>query len=402
MHRDCGHSHNMLSLVRPRCLLLLLLLLLLLEPCSPTVMPAVHRVRAASLYDAGRQIGTLARDQILRWMELDEFQRTAQFVAPGAPGAAAFAQIKSDNARAFPEYVDEMRGLADGSGATLDQIWIANLTPELESLMQADASAGQFDAGHCTDIFAHHDGPGSHVVQGHNEDWSEAIKPLWYFSVVEPLPGANFSACAGMSYPGTLLGYAPTWGANGIYSTQNSLFPNTTRAYGLACTFVQRMATCGSHIKTIDDFATTLHTGNWAAGASLNVVDLDFAGHGRNQKMANIEVYEDGFSRLDVPTNYSHENMFKHLVEGERVDAGDNSTEHRQARIDQLPAPKCAHDIAQILGDTSDADYPLYRPITLTSLILDGATGVLQVWVNSNPATTPPEFSWPLASFFHA
>ena len=141
-----------------------------------------------------------------------------------------------------------MRGLADGSGATLDQIWIANLTPELESLLPPPSSGR---TGHCTDIFAHsndvhatgggrfdssNNSSSSSVVLGHNEDWSEEVKPLWYFSVLEPAgAGANFSACAGMNYPGTLLGYGSTWNAHGIYSTQNSLFPSPTRAWGLAC-----------------------------------------------------------------------------------------------------------------------------------------------------------------------
>ncbi len=355
----------------------------------------VHRVRAGSLYDAGRQIGRLARDQILRWTRMDEFGRTAKWCA--GDGRAAFERLKADNARAFPEYVDEMRGLADGSGATLDEIWIANLTPELEPLLPPAHATARVD--HCTDIFGHNttgSGPRT-VVQGHNEDWSTEIKQLWYFTVVEPLEGANFSACAGMSYPGTLLGYAPTWSPHGIYSTQNTLFPKTTRAHGLACTFVQRRATCGRGVTTLDAFAARLHTRGWAAGASLNVVDLDLARGGAHQTMANIEVYEDQFSRLDVDTNYSHENMFKHLGV---PDAGDNSTEHRQSRIDRLPAPHSVADVANILGDTADAAYPLYRTITLASLILDGATGVLSVWVDSNPAETRPVFAFPLASFF--
>jgi hypothetical protein len=146
--------------------------------------------------------------------------------------------------RARPRYVDEMRGLADGSGTTLDQIWIANLTPELESLLPTSKSGR---TGHCTDIFAHSNdtevtgrGNGS-VALGHNEDWSEEVKPLWYFSVLEPIGGvaaANFSSCAGMSYPGTILGYGSTWNAHGIYSTQNSLFPSPTRAWGLSCAWV--------------------------------------------------------------------------------------------------------------------------------------------------------------------
>ena len=46
--------------------------------------------------------------------------------------------------------------------------------------------------------------------------------------------------------------------------------------------------------------------------------------------------------------------------------------------------------------------YPLYRNITLTSLILDGATSKLSVWVDANPSSpdAAASFVWDLATFF--
>ena len=275
----------------------------MLAMCLPILLLAVpifastldtrptYHVKATSLYSAGYQIGTLAATQINQWFQLDEFKATLAFVQDGN-GAAAFAALKRDNTIAFPALVEEMKGMAVGARVPLDNIWVSNLIPELESLMPS-----QIKTDHCTDIYAHD--TNGHYIQGHNEDWSVAVKPLWYFVHLEPLAGANFTQCAGMSYPGTILGYAATWNTY-MYSTQNTLFPKTTRSSGLACTFVQRQATCGigrSETTTLAQSIERLHTGGWAASASINLVSL------AEGNMSNVEAYEDGFDVMPVEKN---------------------------------------------------------------------------------------------------
>ena len=349
---------------------------------SSTTIP-FYKISASSLYDAGYQLGQKASTQIKQWVQLTEFKTTESFVQHGA-GALAFHNLKRDNTAAFPEYLEEMKGLAKGANVTLDQIWIANLTPELEALQP---TVQKID--HCTDIYSH-DEKTDAVIHGHNEDWSTAVKKLWYLaSIVPSSKDANFTACAGMSYPGTLLGYAATWSKH-MYSTQNTLFPKTTKNQGLACTFVQRRAVCGKSTTSLNETVNLLHTGNWAASASINLISLN-----KNQgpRMANVEAYENGFSVYQISNNgnYSHMNMFKHLKLGQQMDRGDYSTEHRQERINALQAPKCVKDIANILGDHEDVKYPIYRDITLATLILDGYNNILRIWIDANPRDNEPE-----------
>lgn len=93
--------------------------------------------------------------------------------------------------------------------------------------------------------------------------------------------------------------------------------------------------------------------------------------------------------------------MYKHLSGA--GDAGDrNSTLHRQARLDSLPPPRSVADVQARLSDTHDATWPIFRPMTLASLILDGASGALRVWCcHSAPASgEPPAYSWQLLDFF--
>ena len=388
-----------------------------------TAETPIYHVKAPNLYQAGLQLGQLASNQIQAWFQLKEFVATQHFVQNTDIGRRAFASFKENNTRVFPELVDEMMGIAKGANVDLDLVWIANLTPELESLMPLELKQRE---DHCTDLFGHE--PKGDYLHGHNEDWSEEVKPLWYFVKLTPSsPSANFTECAGMAYPGTLLGYASTWSKN-IYSTQNTLFPNSTLSEGLACTFVQRRATCGhgkdGRVTTLAESVVKLNSvGSWAASASVNVILIGgdrvdtrmtttttmttkatTAAAAAAVHMVNVEAYEDNFSVFSVtPTshgNYSHMNMFKHLKKGELADRGDVSTSHRQKRIWAMNAPTSVLDVAKILGDIEDPKFPIYRSITLTSTIYSSKTNQLSIWIDSNPHTTLPVFVWDLGSFF--
>ena len=179
---------------------------------------------------------------------------------------------------------------------------MANLVTEIESLMKVGTA-------HCSDIFT------ARREERLFHSTKTGLRRLSHTGEAQIFQ-------LRMAYPGT--------NNDGVYSTQNTLFPQPTR--GLS-TLAQRIANCGpigkafNIVDNIDEFSTLLHTKNWAASASLNVVDLN------HQKMANIEVYEDGYSRYNVQENYSHFNMFKHLKIGIEHDEGDNSTRHRQKRV---------------------------------------------------------------------
>ena len=374
--------------------LLLLLLLLFHSHANASTSNHVnplYTIRAKSLYDAGFQAGTLASSQIQTWFQGEEMTKLKHFVA--TDGNEAFHNLQRDNALEFPELVQEMKGIADGAQVPLDWIWMVNLLPELESLWSS-SSFLRGDNDHCTDIFSV-----EHTLHGHNEDWSDELKPLWYFVKYIPTTGAaNFSACAGVVYPGTVVGFAPTW-SRSIYSTMNSLYPKVTRTDGgLACSFVQRRAICES--TSVEQVLERLDTGHWAASASINLMDLSPTASfpGRRRTMANVEAYLDDFSTFHVATNYSHMNMFQHLQVGITADRGDPSTRHRQKRIWEQQAPASVKDVVEILGDTQDDQYPIYRASTLFTLVLHNHE--LQVWINSNPKETESVYVWNLATFF--
>merc|ERR1712176_28086 len=140
----------------------------------------------------------------------------------------------------------------------------------------------------------------------------------------------------------------------------------------------------------------------WSSGASINFVDV------KTGEMANVEVHEGQHSVYRVskgtstPANYSHFNMYKHLEPG-KLDRPEESesTIRRQARSDALPAIRNTQDVIDRLSDIADPKIPIYRDITLTTMVYDGTTGRMNVWCCGHSAASgPPLYSWDMLHFF--
>eukprot|EP00948_MAST-09A_sp_MAST-9A-sp1_P002104 g2104.t1 len=392
----------------------------------------------------GFEQGKLAESRIRRWLAGTEMQSLRKFVTTNATGISAFHQLIHDNTAVFPEIVEELKGISDGANISLELIWLCNLISEVEALRPRNSDGDTFKAiGHCSDVFGRHDSKqdsedkanvesshgrsSSAVVHGHNEDWSEALKPLWYFVQIKSTNLETLTSCSGLSYPGAIAGWAVAWNAKGLFQTQNSLFPRPVDVFRkgqkrqLATAFIQRHALCPSfstkktttiaknrnviikrsdeekyhHEKiafsipssvtstllaapsSVDEYIRLLNTSDWAIAASVNLIDTN-----ANQAV-NIEVLGDLINVYNVGSNYSHFNQFKHL-QGPFKDQGDVSTVHRQRRIDSLSLPSSIKDIANILGDRKDHSYPIYRNETLMTSLLDGK--LVHLYVGKNPS----------------
>jgi len=353
----------------------------------------LYRIKASGYFDAGWQHGRIASRQIHGWLATPEMQSI--FAWTSGQGKQAFENLKTNNTIEFPDYAEELRGIAEGANVSLDQIWCANLLNELEEIMDNVHNP----AKHCSDIYAI--SPGGYAAgfaHGHNDDWSDALKPYWYvLSVViqsNVKSQSLFSACAGLAYPGALVGWAPSWNIHGIFSTQNSLLPKTSRSRGLATAFVQRRAICSA--TNMDEAIAGLTKGGWSDGASLNIVDV------RSRRMVNVEFWEDMSSVLEITEamgNYSHFNRYKHLRNARGLSIDDPSGfihDLRQASVDALPPPRSAHDVMARLGDSS-----IFRPsATLTTVVVNGSTGQLDVWCGTPSSMSGPVYSWNLFNFF--
>ena len=77
----------------------------------------------------------------------------------------------------------------------------------------------------------------------------------------------------------------------------------------------------------------------------------------------------------------------------------------RQARVDALPPVRGFADIASRLSDSYDEAYPIYRNMTLHTVILDGPKATLSFWccgrrAVANGSLSEPAYRWNLLTFF--
>jgi hypothetical protein len=386
----------------PRGLLPLFTLLLVAQAAPPGrgFAPPLYNITAGSLFDAGKQQGTLAGARIRGWFAGQEMTRVIGFAQGDPEGKVAYSQLRNDSATMFPQYADELRGIAEGSGVPLDQIWAGILMIELLNLMGSRGLANATElADHCSDIsavaavgfiggFAH----------GHNEDWDpEAGEHYYYVKLTPAGAGADFASCAGLAYPGALIGWAPTWNAKGVFFSVNTLVPRKIKRSGVSTSFIQREAICGvGKGATLAEVVKGLENRDWADGASINLLDTKGA-------LGNLETYEETHSFLGVTAlmgNSSHFNAYKRITP--RPDGQPrHSSVVRQARADALPPPRSAADVVAILSNTADGrEFSILRDITIATLLLDGGSGRLEAWGGTAPASTPPIHSWNLSTFW--
>jgi isopenicillin-N N-acyltransferase-like protein len=288
----------------------------------------------------------------------------------------------------FPQYVEEMHGIAQGAGVNFDDV---NTLNSLEAVTS--------DALHlkCTSLAA---GPevtesGSGVFVAHNEDWIPADAPFVYVLQAEPDDEPGF---LGVAY-GALL---PNLGFNaaGLAHVADSVYPNDVRL-GIPRIIVTRAVlgarSLGAAIKAV------LHKRR-AAGYNHLIAD-------QNGEIYNIEVSATAFDPMYAHEHWTaHTNHYlspimrpleespeKHINSQVRL----NRARHLlMARLGKLTMADFETILADhvnhpygICGHAEMCDSPFACSITIASLIIDMAARTMWVcW--GNPCQSDSHGGW--------
>lgn len=190
-----------------------------LQPPAATPPPPMVRVSGTHL-EIGRQIGEACKQQVLHSIEnarallvstYDDLQLTWEGAQIQSRKYLPFAQER------YPQYVDELQGIAEGSGASFDDIVVLNAM-----------EAVTMDALHltkCTSLAVNDDYTADgHVLVAHNEDWLPEDEGDVFLVHATPDDEPPFLA---MTYGGLL----PNIGFNaaGIAQCCDSVYPTDSR-----------------------------------------------------------------------------------------------------------------------------------------------------------------------------
>jgi isopenicillin-N N-acyltransferase-like protein len=150
--------------------------------------------------ERGRQQGEGARSMIAGMRDAYRELLPAAFDGDWEEALLESQELLPRSEVAFPAFVDELRGIAEGSGVSFDDVWLLNCYEEVaagDGIMSCTSLAVQGD------LTAE-----GHVLLAHNEDWISVDRDHVYLVRSEPDNGPPF---LGMTY-GALL---PNVGLNG-------------------------------------------------------------------------------------------------------------------------------------------------------------------------------------------
>jgi len=241
---------------------------------------------------------------------------------------------------AFPQYVEELAGIADGSNLPFSQIFVWNCRGDLIP----------FGSEGCTTVYVPSpDG----ILLGHNEDGDPAFRGHCFISKREP--DANNLGFTSFTYPASINGHTFAVNSAGLTQLINNI---RSLEYGDGVPR-QLLSRAILDCRSLDEALSVLK-GCRRSGSFYHML----AQVGQKDVLS-IEYTPDDVSILQLHSAYGHTNHFIHPRfhnSRQRVTA---SSAARQICIDDLcrkvPIPPSLDDIRRMLFNTDNPDLPVYR-----------------------------------------
>lgn len=322
-------------------------------------------IKASSYLDYGAQIGKQLRDQILEALNDKNVLRCVRFYET-KKGREVVDDFMNQCQKSYSNYMDEIRGMADGAGVPFPTLFIYNIVWQLLDLVDnkeepialndvLSPQPGKPDGAGCTDLHVRGEAIN---IWGHTEDLSASYGKDVFLVVAEVMRNDNPSELESyMAFcnPGMLAGVAWGYNRHGLCMSVNALAAKTAKA-GIGCDFVVRSILSA---RTVDEAITLASVAGIAGGSSINIASIHEKG-----RRVNLETSHAGVAVFEIPcpTVYLHCNWYLHSKNVEEHPS--KSSFHRTNRINALCAehkPSSMRDVLEILSDDADKNYPVFR-----------------------------------------
>ena len=299
-------------------------------------------------YECGLQVGKVFAGAI-QW-RLQHHTITEQEIQKHH---AAFDLMVTQVAKAFPGYVEELQGMAEGAGVSLRQLLFLNCA-ELSQYHHGCSSIA------CVENSEKH----SRVYLAHNEDGDVEEKKTSCALVTYKLPNNSFTS---FCYPGELPGCAYSWNKYGLFFTVNYINVEPKKRF-FPRYFISR--------KLLEATSCT------EAIAILRQFACDSAFHifiGQGEEIYSVEQYYEKVSVNKVMGTYYHTN---HLIHGLFKSTIYGSTMERFKRLTNLMP---FVDPVTVLFDVQGRPKPLYAckgdvSKTLSTVVFEPLRGKVVVY----------------------
>ena len=310
-------------------------------------------------YHFGFELGATFSKEIKTRLEEDTDMKQLVDEFGGATGNPLYSHFIAEHEKTFPNYMDELRGIANGSGVDFDIIFIGQLKQEFTYYLKESnkeiKNNSLVEDDHCSDLVLFDES--GNVIIAHNED--AGLYDVNGTVLVEAPNGVNGGpAFTALVY----LGQTPTnafgFNENGIIFTMNKVSPKFSDPRGVGRVFIGRSILDATSFDDAINKATNefpmIAGHNYQIGLS-----------GTNQ-VVNIEVASFGEYKITEINPGSevffHANMYT-MMDIPQI-LPNPSSEHRIARFEEIHASQpiqTAKDMLNVIGDQADKEYPIYH-----------------------------------------
>ncbi len=236
-------------------------------------------------YTIGKRFGQNIREGLQRrkkWFSDLKALATGRF-------AKQFEECTAAAKKHFPQFVEEIRGSADGAGVPFEDLMVINMWAELMAMKKSRGEDG------CSTISLN---DGKRIILAHNEDGSAAYKGLMFWLHAKPKDGRSFQC---LCYPGFIPGNSPGFNDAGIIQTTNYI-PSAEWRVGIPRYILNRAIFDAG---TLDEAARIATHPERAYGNHHNLASL------KERRILSVEVTPTKHEVYEVQGVYFHTN---HLI----------------------------------------------------------------------------------------
>ncbi len=247
---------------------------------------------SGSHYDIGHAIGTTFKDRIRKAFDAQAqlMDMTETFISTDRQ--RYYTQYVEAVQALYPQFMEELQGMADGSGYPFEKFMVMNMFSELVYLMQHSVATPMHG---CSTVSYSHDGK---VYLAHNEDLFYAFHDLMFIVKAHPTGKPSFiSFC----YPGILMSIAPSMNDAGIFYSGNYITGTVLKEGGIPLAFIERSI---MEAQTLDEAIQKATIDNRAYCYHVNLASRDEA------KVVSLEVAPSKYYLQEVEGLFAHTNHF--------------------------------------------------------------------------------------------
>lgn len=328
-------------------------------------MPELRLIEVSgSHYEMGYQLGREAKEEVRSMIE-DYKKIFRQYSGLDWKESIEVSKKYLEFSENYvPELVDELRGIAEGAGASFEDVFALNCGEELMYDTPKMAKGKNSQAMKCTSIVVSN---GDKVLMGQNEDWIKADEKRQYIVHAKPDDGPEFLA---LSY-GCLL---PNIGLNsrGVGHCATSVNPNDIKV-GVPRILVTRKILSAGSIEEAVKYATlpqrTAGYGHLLSDSTGRICEVEAS-------QSDFELTE--LKGCTARTNHYRSDKMKNYEQGE-PDTDSLKRYERASELVEKAYNTCSFEnFTSILKDHGDGEYPIcdhsreeFRSKTISSIVMD-------------------------------